>query len=328
MRPELRNYCDDGVLSQYTNLSNGDTVTYEANIDIELVEDLFKVKIKDDEKKDEFVAGGFEVVPTFDPFEYLEVAFTGYSPEGQIILNKTSYDGEAGYLDFYADKHDSLANGDVVTIKCELISSEKSFVENFGSLPNVREKQYTVEGLMAYVLNSGDIPAETLALMKSQAESAIATKFANWYDYGSNTNSYSARSVSSAEYIGNYFLVMKDGYSPYGMSGKNICYLVYRVNTSEDMVAYKAAEVVENAVSYVAIGFVDVSIDGTGAGNVDISRYDFKYDNWNDSKPYPYNGWGNTFNPLIYGYQSLDLLYNDVITKNAEEYNYENNVTE
>lgn len=143
-----------GSLDKTTDLSNGDEIVFEWNNNkdqMEQIEKDFKVSFSCKEMKKD--VEGLSEIQEFDPFEDVEVKFSGYAPNGTAeIQNNSEYNYETPYLDFELDKRDGLSNGDKVTVSvANTAGDEDTFCENcirdWGVAPSAVTKEYTVEGL-------------------------------------------------------------------------------------------------------------------------------------------------------------------------------------
>lgn len=143
------------------------------------------------------------------PFDDLTVTFTGTAPNGKI-----SFSNGSSLCNYTADKESGLRNGDVVTVTAEFAKAQddKVLAEE--------TKEYTVEGLLAYVESVNDIPADTLEKINSQGIDTIKSNAAGWSD---------GNSIKDIELIGCYFLSVKEGFSA---DDQNILYCVYKVTAN------------------------------------------------------------------------------------------------
>lgn len=150
----MMNSTFQGSLDKTTDLSNGDEIVFEWNNNknqMEQIEKDFKVSFSCKEMKKD--VEGLAEIEEFDPFEDVEVKFSGYAPNGTAeIQNNSEYDYETPYLDFELDKRDGLSNGDKVTVSVvNAVGDEDTFRENcirdWGVAPSAVTKEYTVEGL-------------------------------------------------------------------------------------------------------------------------------------------------------------------------------------
>ena len=139
------NWSLDGVNGEY---KNGDKVHLTWKIDKDVVEEAFKVKIKD--AGQEFTVKDLEKMETFDAFENFKMEFTGTAPNGNAEWRASGImDGSNG-LYFKVDPEYGLSNGDKVTVKIEPKEYLTNFVQKTGKAPKEMEKVFTVDGLPSY----------------------------------------------------------------------------------------------------------------------------------------------------------------------------------
>lgn len=305
-----------GSLDKSANLSNGDVVTYTWKCDDDIAEFLYHCKLK--YKDNEFKTIGLEQVGTFNPFDGATMEFYGIAPDGNADFDLPQAEDYDYYLRSSLDKDSGLSNGDTVTVTISISGSEESFVEKYGKLPNPTEQTYTVDGLMAYIDTAADIPDGLLSQMQSQAEDIIKAQVAKqWKEEAS---------LSKLEYIGNYYLKAKNSSS----SNKNKCALVYKITAAETMDTVDQGVIKEDVDIYYYVQFKNLMTEEDGNGAVDISNYDITNDGFDVKTDYlKESGWWTTYFEFHYnGYESLDKLYNEIVTKNLEEYSHEDNVSE
>lgn len=293
------------TLDEKSGLSNGDTINYTWDVDDSYAEGI-KCTLK--YKDGSYEVNELEKVGKFDAFEDLEVEFNGIAPQGTVNLNYTGSDID--YYDFQCDKTSGLSNGDTVTVSLPESRVER-YAERLGMVPLELEKQYTVEGLAAYLSKLDELGDEGLNEMKSQAEDVYKAHVAR--DWNSETSQ-----LDSMDYLGEYLLTPKDG------NGGNILYLVYKVTAHNSYTNDKDESYDALNSTYWYIKFDNVMLDADGNLDVDLSRYSTPYDTVTiDSEVR--SGW-NTVKWWYYGYDSVDSLYSSAVTKNVDRYNHEDNV--
>lgn len=310
-RSEIR-----GSLDKSTELSNGDAVTYTFDIDFEDLLKYYKVKLKYSEEGLPFTVAGLEQAGSFDPFEGFSLEYTGIGPDGRASINYNNNGDEYAYLNYKLDKQDGLSNGDVIKVTVEVSGSESTYVDRFGKLPYPREQEFTVEGLLSTIQTSEDVTDEFLTRLQSQSEDVIKAYVAkNWKEW---------ESLDNITYLGNYLLTLKPGC--YGDNNK--IYLVYKLTSKATMDTEDDGIVAEDHYIYYFVAFRDLKKEADGTAAVDISNYETPNNGYSvDTDYYKADGWGR-YDFYYRGYDSLDKLYNDVVTKNLENYSHEDNVTE
>lgn len=301
--------CVEGSLDNNKDLTNGDKVEYKWNCNDDFAKEYFKVKLKYSDMK--FDVEGLEKAKTIDPFEELDIVYTGISPNGTANIEKNSSDSVVKNLYFSIEPNNNLKNGDTITVKLNNAENDDYYVENYGVILSKKEKEYTVEGLDSYVQSSSEISTDILEKMKKQAEDCFNSQTVSWEDEVKVTN---------INYIGNYFLKPKfaDGYYSYN----NCIYLVYRIDTE-----FNNEYLNESVSFYYYVKFTDIMMLSDGTCSVDLSKYNsastwdgFSHEyKWGDS-------WLDATTLHFPGYENLDIMFNKLVTAEVSNYEYENNV--
>lgn len=297
--------CIHVELSSNSNLANGDELNYTWEVADELTQVVkCKVKYKDDKYK----VSGLTEVQKFDAFANLDVTFEGISSNGNM---RYSYSGtDLNNNDFHCDKANGLSNGDTVKIWINENQLE-SYAQRFGKVPEQLEKEYTVEGLSSYVTQLAEIDDAALNLMQQQATDVYNAHIAQRWDG-------EGESLQSFTYLGNYLLTAKNE-DVWG--NKNILYLVYKAQVKNEY-TNKGKSYNEVNDIYWYISFSDLMVGGDGVVTVDVTNYDTTYHQFKIDSDVS-TGWFSTKSWYYYGYESLDELYKDVVTKNLDSYNHE-----
>ena len=268
-----------------SDLSNGDVVTVTAswNEDYEK-----KAGVKILSKEQEFTVEGLEEVKEVDPFEDIEVTFSGTPPYVYPNWTNNSEDDYLRYLWFNFEDYDSLDVGDTVTLTVD--ESEENALAN-GYKFTQTSKEYTVSGVDSYVTSAADISADNLDSMKNEATDALDAYFAN-------NNSYIGNSGFS--YEGSYYLVAKNSDT---WGDTNVLYLVFSTTVTS------AENAFEPTVVYFPVKYTNIMALSDGSQNFntygDIEGYtDLEYD----------DGWDN-----VEGYTDGAQMFNDlVVTQKVE----------
>lgn len=318
-----------GELDKYNQLSNGDTVKFSWNLyeeDLNAIESVFACKLKYSEEL-EFEVENLESVGTFDPFTSINVVFSGTAPNGtaqiEYLSDEYIYD-----IRYDLSKSSGLSNGDSITVSATPYNSGNSFVNQYGKLPSPTEKQFTVEGLISYVSTASEISEDGINKLKSQAEDVIASYVANqWNDYDISSGHISHRDLESSEYQGCYFLTNKGN-----AYDQNRIALIYKLTSNESITSEEGElTVLGKTESYYYVQFSNLLIENNGTVQNDITRYTtpqvtFKVEH----KEYIVETWlGGVYPYFLYnGFDSIDGVYNEIVSKNVESYNYEENIIE
>ena len=272
-----------------SDLSNGDVVTVTAswNEDYEK-----KAGVKILSKEQEFTVEGLEEVKEVDPFEDIEVTFSGTPPYVYPNWTNNSDDDYLRYLWFNFEDYDSLDVGDTVTLTVD--ESEENALAN-GYKFTQTSKEYTVSGVDSYVTSAADISADNLDSMKNEATDALDAYFAN-------NNSYIGNFGFS--YEGSYYLVAKNSDT---WGDTNVLYLVFSSTVTS------AENAFEPTVVYFPVKYTNIMAlsDGSQSFNTygDIEGYtDLEYD----------DGWYN-----VDGYTDGAQMFNDLVVTQKVDYTYE-----
>jgi len=311
-------YCADGSADKTCNLSNGDVVTYTWDGVNEQTkkeaEEMFGVKIKCSDVT--YKVSGLTAVNTFDAFDGVEVEFDGISPDGSATVNTLPTAEAAKSLYYTLDEQYNLANGDTVTVTVH--SNRDDFsdcIEKYGAIPAATEKTYTVEGLKEYITSTDGLTDSVLVSLQNQAEDVLNAYIAKSWDSECVT-------LKGMSYLGYYILTPKnkDNYGVY----QDVIILPYQV-TSHNHFEDDKGQVYDADVSYywyIAFRNVSKDADGNIAGGLD----DYYTANASfDVKTGLDDGWWEKYWSYD-GYQTLDELYSNAVTRNVEDYNHQDNV--
>ncbi len=293
----------DGVDGKY---KNGDKVHLSWKIDKDKIEETFRVMIKDTGK--EFEVKGLDKVEKFDAFENLSIEYSGTAPNGMADLEgKGIMDGSKG-LYFSADKMDGLSNGDEITVKIVPENALEAFIQKTGKAPKETEKQFKVEGLPAYIDSASAINEENLNNIKSEMEDDIKSSVAKEGD---------SVQLISTEYQGYYFLKAKN--KNYGV--QNVFYPVYKVTVR---ITLPSKGFVKDYSYYVSASLQNIMDEGNGKVTIDTTDMDTVYHTFEiDTDP------GNWLSNRFYldGFESLDSLRKEVVTKQLSNFKVEEKIT-
>ena len=106
-----------GLLDVRSNLSNGDTVTWEWSISEDSQKEMEKMlDCKLIFSDQEFKVQGLEKADTVDPFSILQVEYEGISPNGSAYLQSNAKDEFESKIQFETDRSNGLSNGDILTV--------------------------------------------------------------------------------------------------------------------------------------------------------------------------------------------------------------------
>lgn len=302
-------------LDQSEGLSNGDKVKLEWTCDDEYVLKNFGYVLK--YENTEYTVSGLKEAEVFDLFEGINVEFEGIAPNGEAhIVNSSS--SVATDVNFELNKESGLKNGDTVTVIANIYGEdvEQYCLSNYGKVPSALSKDYTVDGLDSYVSKISEVSEDALEEMKSQAKDVYNAYMAeDWYEED-------GESLTSLDYQGCYLLTNKADDS---WDEHNIFYLIYKVQIHNEFKSGKKKYDKTNSI-YWYISYKDILVNNKGETSVDVLDYSETYNRIEIDSGLD-DGW-NTKSWSYYGYESLEKLYADVVTKNAAEYNYEESINE
>ncbi len=160
-RSEKRSYVE--------NISNGDTVTLNVTISDE-TQELWRekgVSLAFDCNPLVVTAGGLPEAEPYDPFEDLDVSFSGFEGNGSASV---FYSGQYP-ISFSCEPGANLHNRDTVVVRGDFSSGYdmRSFISDYHIVPSSLEREYTVSGLL---INPTSIDDFTVDILKEISENA------------------------------------------------------------------------------------------------------------------------------------------------------------
>ncbi len=210
----------DVSCDKQTELSNGDKLSYTIEVDEEFSEYL---KCKVTAKEGTYEVSDLEKIGKFDPFDDLEVEFTGIAPYGKY---RYTYNGEElAQGDFYCDAPVQLKNGNIITISIDENVVE-TCVQSFGKAPSKLSMDYTVDGLTQYVDSYDTLSQEFLTTLSKEAEDTI-------YSYTDSQYSEEMQ-LSNLTSAGHILITPND--QRYGH--ENTLYIIYKGSVSDTTIYY------------------------------------------------------------------------------------------
>ncbi len=263
-----------------------------------------------------YVVSGLKEAEPFDPFDYVDVTFSGVSPTGTASVTVDSSKACMEGINALLSADSLLSNGDTVTVSLSFGNgySGSSLAEywayNYGCTPVSLEKIYTVEGLGRYVTSTDEISESALASMISQAQDA-------YYAYAAG-HWVAPETLHSVNFLGIYLLTPKDGFHT---SCQNICFLAFSV----DIVDERAAEGEEDGsmTYYSYTRYDNLTLENDGSTSVDLAAYTTPSEEFSACL---YNYTPNAL--YYYGYRSMSELFNHCVVQNMDNYTYESTVAE
>ena len=308
--------CVSGAIEKTSGLSNGDVVTYTWECDDEYALSTYGYKLKYEDVK--YTVEGLEEAEAFDPFEGIEIVFSGIAPNGSASIEGEPKANAAKDLRFDLDNYDGLSVGDTVMVTASMYYDDpvEYCIENYGMIPSPLTKQYKVEGLDSYVSSNSEISTDSLDEMKQQAEDVFNAHVAdNWGE---------DETLKSFAYIGNYLLTNKNNDDYW--NSHNVLYLVYKAQVKDEY-SNGVERYNETNDIYWYIAYYDLLVNTDGITTVEISNYRTPGDRFTIDSGIN-SVWWSTKSWYYYGYQTLDELYQTVVTRNSDTYNHEDSVDE
>lgn len=329
-----------GELSTTEDLSNGDTVTYSWDIPEDSIAELEAVFGCNITAEDITVTvSGLAEIETFDPFDGVDLQFTGIAPDGEAVLESIGQDDLCGELSYTVEPQNGLSNGDTVTVTVSRSYEdwETDMARNYGKQPSQTTKEYTVSGLCYYATSLSELSDEFLATLQEQADairqSEIDESAASDAEYikTETQKGYSftaSHETLQREYLGCYFLAAKDGTDT---RLQNRIYLVYKVK-SHSHAAQDDTTFNNTQVHYMYYGFNNILITEDGDYQVDYTDYcTAKTDGYSTGKvdtglrAHGFLSFGN-YTESYDGFDDLNLMYNQLVTIQIDKYSCESTV--
>ena len=207
---------------------------------------------------------------TADPFTAVSVRFSGMSGEGRAEL-KISGRSDAEYADtarFEVTPETGLNNGDTVTVKAKAPAGWRF---------EPAEKQFTVEGLTAWVLGTDQLSGDNLTAIHSNTERLIRE------DWEEIVSSPLARDMTYTPY--RMYLFVSDREDAYE---RNVLYDTYEVNvTREDgsvFTGYEACRYTDLRIPPDGVLTADYgSLQGFNFGFTQGFSYAQSFSGWTDA---------------------------------------------
>ena len=205
-------------LSEESQLENGDHVSLSCKEDLSWIEKSYNVKLLW-EDKDLVVKGLYERTDV-NPFDFLDVQFTGNSPQMRVELTLKNAPSWMELGDVNISKREGLASGDKIRIDFFQEMSRKAEKEHVYFLET--EKEYEVPKANSYWTSGRDIPGDTLRLLQEAFMDSLRREMT-----GGSAEEYIDLSGISVQYLGNYFLSRKED-AP--VLGHNRLFLLFEVH--------------------------------------------------------------------------------------------------
>ncbi|MCD8224439.1 MAG: hypothetical protein LUC99_06285 [Clostridiales bacterium] len=296
----LIDYCVAKNLTPSKGLSNGDTVTLVWDCKDDLAEEYFDCKLNYSDI--DYTVSGLKEVETFDPFDYVDVTFSGTAPDGVVAIAPDYEEKNAmQYVKFSADKSSNLENGDTVMVTASIQGSSEDFIKKYGAVLGKTKNSYTVDGLAEYIHDISEVPSDIYEKMDKQLRDDLMSDFAGWKN----------EDLKNMELLGNYVLSLKDGKKS---SENNRVIFVYNVTAENDQS--------NGEFNYYWYGyFCDVVLLPDETCETDLSYYKtpgsadiIKFEGQSSYK--------------YYGFKDIKSLYENCVVSNIDDYEYTSTVQE
>lgn len=280
-------FVHDYVYFQYdeSGLSNGDTLTVTANYSQEDAEDNLII-VKSDTK--EYTVSGLKETEKIDPFENLELTYTGASPYVSLSVDSTKCSSLVNdYISFNIEEG-YLKNGDTFTITANYNEYD---AQQYGFTVTSESKQYTVENQPEYVTSLGGLDLSELKRELDDKLSVATSANEGDYEFAGVWNYPSFSSIAESKFRSSYLVSLKTNFEDKFDNGRNYNYNRY-MQIYEYLVNFGDEQ--KNIYVIVFANNIQKNTDGTISWDVELG-----------SK----------------GYDNYDSLINDFVTSEKEYYN-------
>jgi hypothetical protein len=145
------------------NLKNGDTVTVTYSFDEELAKQNGIRFVAEDQT---YTVSGLSEIKEVDPFDNIEVTYTGIAPNATLVLNNTATDEYLSSISYTADKEEGINVGDTITVT---LDADENEALHQGYRFTQTSKTYTCDKADHYIMSLGEITPETLSKLQASA---------------------------------------------------------------------------------------------------------------------------------------------------------------
>ena len=252
----LRDAVSEISLDKSERLSNGDKVKYTWKVSDDTTKSInYKLKYKDGE----FEIKKLNELSKFDPFEDVNVSFSGIAPNGKAEI---AYSGGGDILheyNFKLDKFDKLKNNDTVTVSLNLDEDQiASMADRYGRIPEKMSQTYTVSGLETYVTQYSELPQDFIKEVNDKAKEVVKEYTDSAYGEGTTLSDlkyegYALKTGLDEVYNGLYIVysrVLTSTDSKY-VTTKMYYPVAFRTLMLTDKVTYKSGPEIIGKSSYV-----------------------------------------------------------------------------
>lgn len=284
---EIGQYITYSLAEDYLNLSNGDTVIVNVDVNSDALKNL-GYSAKSETK--EFKVEGLSDAIIIDAFENIEIPIKGFDGNASISGIPTE-DIQGIRVDYAVDKANSISVGDVITVTASISGG------NAGEYL-LKEDTYSfkVEKLDSYITKVAELPEKLIADINAQSADIRTAENAS----DSNNN------LGSIDYKGAIIMTRKGDV----VKGSEL-YMVYETSFSADEL--------DTQSYYWVVRYNNPIKSADGSANIELtsgSRYgnSAKFTNANNKNYY------------VTGYNSIADLKTDIIDRNAANYSSDTNL--
>lgn len=154
-----------------SELSNGEQITVTIDVPDDLME---KYGFKATNTEQKVKVEGLTIPEKVDAFADVNVHFSGYSPYATASVENNSDNDFLKYATYQLDKASDLKNGDTVTVS---VTYKDALVDQYGYIPEVDTKEFTVEGLGSYITSYEELTDACLLEIKEDSKDRVDAQF-------------------------------------------------------------------------------------------------------------------------------------------------------
>lgn len=274
------------LLSQESNLSNGDEIIVTVEYDKDILEDN-DIEIKN--KEFTIVVEGLVDCMELDPFEKLEITYIGVSPYIKASVDSTKCESMVNQYVQFNVENNYLRNGDTFTVSA--VYNERD-AEEYGFKITSDTQTYTVENQPEYVTSLEGLDLKSLQselddkLTVTTTSNTGDSRFANVSFWGS------FQSIIEQEHVASYLISLKPSFEEKYNTG------IFGYNYNRYIKIYKYTIDIKNKEKTI---YVAVYADNISKSTDNVISWDTELGSW--------------------GYEDYDRLVNELITSNKEFYN-------
>lgn len=260
------------VCEDNSNLSNGDVLSIRISYDLKTAE---KLDISFTPEEFTYTVSGLITAEEIDPFENLEVTFTGVAPQGVVNINPNKCSSFVqNYVSFSIEGYENniFSNGDEITLLAEFNMYYAEDPEAPVVL-SVLEKQYTVSGLDVYPSDVSKLDLTTvMSDMYDTANTYVIDRVYSKHTFnGNNIHLYSSDIEVKDLVITSHELIYLQPKINSEKSNKMV--IVYKITYTAYNTKYT-----ENVETYIAVEYIGFTTDEAMteikyAGEIEVNYY-------------------------------------------------------